>query len=144
MLGTKCPSITSTWIQSAPADSTARTSSPSLAKSAERMDGAMMSGRMAASGKCSGNMRRTNGQRHMPSNAPACLTFCGNAPRQRFQQVRQEVDRKLDQRKIEPGKVGNDETCGRQHQADIAVAGDQADGEGTVGACAQEHKSRER
>ncbi len=30
MLGTKCPSITSRWIQSAPAASTARTSSPSL------------------------------------------------------------------------------------------------------------------
>src|SRR6476661_10309182 len=39
---TKCPSITSTWIQSQPAASMARTSSPSRAKSAERMDGAMM------------------------------------------------------------------------------------------------------
>src|SRR6187551_991284 len=51
MLGTKCPSMTSTWIQSAPADSTVRISSPSLAKSAERMDGATMSGRITASGK---------------------------------------------------------------------------------------------
>jgi hypothetical protein len=42
MLGTKWPSMTSIWIQSAPALSTARTSSPSLAKSAERIDGAMM------------------------------------------------------------------------------------------------------
>ena len=41
MLGTKCPSITSMWIQSAPASSIVRTSSPSLAKSAERMDGAI-------------------------------------------------------------------------------------------------------
>src|SRR3954470_17388949 len=46
MLGTKWPSITSTWIQSAPAWSTARTSSPSLAKSAARIDGAMASGRV--------------------------------------------------------------------------------------------------
>src|SRR5262245_28646804 len=42
MFGTKCPSITSTWIQSQPASSMARTSSPSRAKSAERMDGAMI------------------------------------------------------------------------------------------------------
>src|SRR6516165_8317304 len=38
----KRPSITSTWIQSAPAVSTARTSSPKRAKSADRMEGAMM------------------------------------------------------------------------------------------------------
>src|SRR5437879_5044351 len=47
MFGTKCPSITSRWIQSAPAASTARTSSPSLAKSAARIDGAMTRGRDA-------------------------------------------------------------------------------------------------
>src|SRR3954454_13044427 len=47
MLGTKCPSITSRWIQSAPAASTLRTSSPSLAKSAARIDGAMTRGRDA-------------------------------------------------------------------------------------------------
>src|SRR6516164_11631871 len=47
MFGTKCPSITSRWIQSAPAWSTARTSSPSLAKSDARIDGAMTSGRGA-------------------------------------------------------------------------------------------------
>src|SRR5262245_47334772 len=46
MLGTKWPSITSIWIQSAPASSTARTPSPSLAKSAERMDGEIRSGRV--------------------------------------------------------------------------------------------------
>src|SRR3984957_5348485 len=49
MFGTKWPSMTSTWIQSAPAASTARTSSPSLAKSAARIDGAMMSGRCTLS-----------------------------------------------------------------------------------------------
>src|SRR5579862_8914610 len=45
MFGTKCPSITSRWIQSAPAASTARTSSPSLEKSDARIDGAMTRGR---------------------------------------------------------------------------------------------------
>src|ERR1700744_6036527 len=45
MLGTKCPSITSRWIQSAPAASTARTSSPSFEKSEARIDGALTSGR---------------------------------------------------------------------------------------------------
>src|SRR5216683_4708307 len=45
MLGTKWPSITSRWIQSAPAWSTARTSSPSLAKSDARIDGAITRGR---------------------------------------------------------------------------------------------------
>src|SRR2546423_13052218 len=38
--GTKCPSITSKWTQSAPACSRAATSSPSRLKSAERSDGA--------------------------------------------------------------------------------------------------------
>src|SRR5947207_2922219 len=47
MLGTKCPSITSRWIQSAPAASTLRTSSPSLEKSDARIDGAMTRGRGA-------------------------------------------------------------------------------------------------
>src|SRR5260370_18966343 len=47
MLGTKCPSMTSRWIQSAPAASTARTSSPSLEKSEARIDGAMTRGRDA-------------------------------------------------------------------------------------------------
>src|ERR1700716_638866 len=45
MLGTKCPSMTSRWIQSAPAASTARTSSPSLEKSDARIDGAITRGR---------------------------------------------------------------------------------------------------
>ncbi len=44
MLGTKRPSITSTWIQSAPAASTARTSSARRPKSADRMDGATTRG----------------------------------------------------------------------------------------------------
>src|SRR2546423_5647951 len=40
MFGTKWPSITSTWIQSAPARVTASTSSPSRLKSADRIEGA--------------------------------------------------------------------------------------------------------
>src|SRR5215467_5031151 len=64
MLGTKCPSMTSTWIQSAPAPSTARTSSPSLAKSDARMDGAISSGRaIDSSGGGSRNTARRGGQR---------------------------------------------------------------------------------
>src|SRR6266567_8164159 len=47
MLGTKCPSITSRWIQSAPAASTARTSSPSLEKSEARIEGAIARARGA-------------------------------------------------------------------------------------------------
>src|SRR5579862_5804771 len=38
--GTKCPSMTSTWMTRAPAASTAPTCSPSRAKSAARIDGA--------------------------------------------------------------------------------------------------------
>src|SRR5579864_9693686 len=45
ILGTKWPSITSTWITAAPADSTARTCSPKTAKFAAKMDGAISSGR---------------------------------------------------------------------------------------------------
>ena len=47
-LGTKRPSITSTWIQSAPACSSIATSSPRRAKSALSMDGAMRTPLMAA------------------------------------------------------------------------------------------------
>ena len=41
-LGTKCPSITSTWMRSAPACSASATCSPKRAKSAERIDGASL------------------------------------------------------------------------------------------------------
>src|SRR5690606_15811972 len=43
-LGTKWPSMTSTWIQSAPACSAARTCSPRRVKSAERIEGAIFRG----------------------------------------------------------------------------------------------------
>src|SRR4051812_9891229 len=48
-LGTKWPSMTSIWIQSAPASSAARTSSPSRAKSADRIEAPMRTGRITAS-----------------------------------------------------------------------------------------------
>src|SRR5258705_11329149 len=48
MFGTKRPSITSTWIQSAPAASTARTSSPNRVKSADSTEGATSTGCMVA------------------------------------------------------------------------------------------------
>src|SRR5688500_2713865 len=41
MFGTKWPSMTSTWIQSAPAASASWIASPRRAKSADRIDGAM-------------------------------------------------------------------------------------------------------
>src|SRR4029078_1682823 len=46
ILGTKCPSMTSIWTQPAPASSMARPSSPSFEKSAERIDGAIRTGRL--------------------------------------------------------------------------------------------------
>jgi len=42
IFGTKCPSITSTCIQSAPAASAAWTSSPSFEKSADNIEGAII------------------------------------------------------------------------------------------------------
>ena len=44
MFGTNRPSITSMWIQSAPAESAARTSSPRREKSADKIEGAMRIG----------------------------------------------------------------------------------------------------
>jgi hypothetical protein len=46
MLGTKWPSITSRWTQSAPAATTASTSSPRREKSADRIDGEIVMGRV--------------------------------------------------------------------------------------------------
>src|SRR5215469_10723710 len=65
MFGTKCPSITSRWIQSAPAASTARTSSPSLEKSDARIDGAMTRGRGA---RGMGGFRSFGGRRIFAGN----------------------------------------------------------------------------
>src|SRR5215831_11544752 len=50
MFGTKRPSITSTWIQSPPAASTACTSSASRPKSADKIDGATMIDRVISAG----------------------------------------------------------------------------------------------
>src|SRR5262245_17854804 len=42
MLGTECPSMTSTWMRSAPACSASPTCLPKWAKSADRMEGASL------------------------------------------------------------------------------------------------------
>ena len=44
MLGTKWPSMTSTWMRSAPAFSIASISAPRREKSADRIEGAMRTG----------------------------------------------------------------------------------------------------
>src|SRR6188768_1813742 len=106
MLGTKWPSITSTWIQSAPAASIARISSPSLEKSDARIDGAIKSGRIKASGRGSSNTRRCGGQR-------AALTS-PQPPRQWLEHERQKVNRKLREAEIEPGHFGHREAGGGQ------------------------------
>jgi hypothetical protein len=48
IFGTKRPSMTSTWIQSAPAASTARISSARYPKSVDKIDGATIIGRVPA------------------------------------------------------------------------------------------------
>src|SRR4051812_143290 len=88
ILGTKCPSITSTCTQSAPAASIARTSSPSLAKSDARIGGAMGRGRDISVSGDAVRVSRGGGR--------------GNAPRQRLDQQRHQIDRELCEAKIEP------------------------------------------
>src|ERR1700730_15194567 len=65
MLGTKRPSMTSTWIQSAPATSTALTSSPSRPKSADRIEGATMTERLIGT-----EARRSRDRAPLPAAAP--------------------------------------------------------------------------
>src|SRR6516165_1152009 len=65
MFGTKRPSITSTWIQSAPAASTARTSSASRPKSADSIDGATMTGRLIGP-----RLPRSSDRPPLPAAAP--------------------------------------------------------------------------
>ena len=112
ILGTKWPSITSTWIQSAPAASTARTSSPSFAKSAARIDGAMTSGRgIGAPSRRSPNTPVRSGNAQRRGCAGQSLG------RQRLHDQRQQIDRKLRQRDIEPDQIRHGAGRGRQHQA---------------------------
>src|ERR1051326_5321416 len=125
MLGTKWPSITSTWIQSAPAASTARTSSPSLAKFAERIEGAISSGRIAGSGKAfgehgDGEPATRQAERSSVLAGPRAnrLQTLGN----RLEQLRHEVDRELGDAEIEPNEIRDNAAGRRQHQAEVAVA----------------------
>ena len=108
MFGTKCPSITSIWIQSAPAASTARTSSPSRAKSAERMEGAMRRGE----------------RRH----GPAGTTRLGPPQRdrsgaQRLYDLRHQVDRELREREEKEGRVRGRGAERGDEQPHVALAG---------------------
>src|SRR5471030_498001 len=140
IFGTKCPSMTSTWIQSAPAASIARTSSPNLAKSAARIDGAMRSGRInclrktirVSRGAATGNVAR--------DKCPRLLTLFRESASQWLDQHRQQVDRKLRHCEIEPGEVGQRRAQRRHDQADIAEAGEQADHKAAVDAAAQEYQ----
>ncbi len=92
MLGTKWPSITSTWIQSAPAASTARTSSPSRAKSAARIDGAISRGRCI--GQAPGRRSRIMTARERATRRASGNSICGG-----------KVNRELREAEIEPGRV---------------------------------------
>src|SRR5271154_5057865 len=79
MLGTKRPSITSTWIQSAPAVSTARTSSPNRAKSADRTEGAMMTDGVPPRGLAGAAASREAVPDVLIASAPLCdgaLSLC--------------------------------------------------------------------
>src|SRR5688572_6132954 len=142
MFGTKWPSMTSTWIQSAPAASIARISSPSLEKSDARIDGAIKSGRIKASRRGSSNTRRCGEQR-------AALTS-PQPPRQRLEHERKKVNRKLREAEIEPGELGQREAGGGQHDSDIAVGGENADREGALTArcekqqCGRQHRAERK
>src|SRR5271154_4161134 len=79
MLGTKCPSITSRWIQSAPAASTARTSSPSFEKSDARIDGAITRGRGAKEADIGAVFRKLFRMREKRFFGLTCESPAGNA-----------------------------------------------------------------
>src|SRR5580704_10274003 len=74
--------MTSTWIQSAPAWSTARTSSPSFAKSAARIDGATRRGRAidSSSIRCSLTRRAEGGNVGAKSAGRAAETSVSALP----------------------------------------------------------------
>src|SRR5271163_5121655 len=79
MLGTKCPSITSRWIQSAPAASTARTSSPSFEKSDARIDGAITRGRGTKEADIGAVFRKLFRMREKRFFGLTCESPAGNA-----------------------------------------------------------------
>ena len=124
MLGTKWPSITSTWIQSAPAASMARISSPNLAKSAERIDGAMMSGRMACLRMPFANTGRAAGQREGGQGPLKAVHY--------FPLTRQELPAEAAQSATwAEGRIAQKRKCGAGFSADAATgAGLARDGAG--------------
>src|ERR1044071_5049871 len=141
MLGTKWPSMTSTWIQSAPAASSARTSSPKRAKSAARIDGAMASGRMEASEWRSRNTAAGSGQRLAARNA-ALLTVFRHSAGHPLQDDRQQIDRELREAEIEPGERRDGEAGGGEHHAHVAIAGQDANSEGALKPRGSQHPPR--
>src|SRR5689334_15773350 len=90
MLGTKWPSITSRWIQSAPAASTARTSSPSLEKSEARIEGAITRGR-GVNGDVMGAVSGSKGE----CEAVTCRPRSGNEGREKSARERHEMPGRL-------------------------------------------------
>src|SRR4051794_2006475 len=108
MFGTKWPSITSRWIQSAPAASMARSSSPALAKSQDSMEGAISSGRIRKPLEYGRSVSRVG-----------CW---GNAPGQRLKHRGHQIDWELRDGEIKPGQLRDGCACGGKHQAHIAVA----------------------
>src|SRR5471032_718833 len=94
-LGTKWLSITSTWIQSAPAASMASTSWPSAVKSADRMEGAMRTG------FCGMESSSTGARRCFPSLAAERM---GRESAERLELAREELQ--LLQRKLQAALLG--------------------------------------
>src|SRR5882672_3439606 len=84
-LGTKCPSMTSTWISPAPPASASLMSAPSRAKSAERMEGAITAPTLTLLvrdrqlddvARCD----RVPGQGQLPHDGPGALPLRGDVP----------------------------------------------------------------
>src|SRR5476649_999666 len=94
-LGTKWLSITSTWIQSAPAASMASTSWPSAEKSADRMEGAMRTG------FCGMESSSTGARRCFPAFAAERM---GRESAERLELAREELQ--LLQRKLQAALLG--------------------------------------
>src|SRR6202795_395282 len=84
-LGTKCPSMTSTWISAAPPASASLMSAPSRAKSAERIDGAITAPTLTLLVRdrqlddvapCD----RVTGKGQLPDDRPGTLPLRGDTP----------------------------------------------------------------
>ena len=84
MLGTNWPSMTSTWMKSAPAGSASRTCSPIRAKSAVRIDGASLTLRHGHPQTRDGRLGRLRRSPSWPSGRlERCAANPSTAPRRR-------------------------------------------------------------